>query len=73
MASFSIESYFAYVAETFTADVIQSYQGQGLLQDAPLIQGRDPLEDFRNFDNVDNDNVHSTATGSNDSLFVLQP
>ena len=57
MASFSIESYFAYVAETFTADVIQSYQGQGLLEDAPLIQGRDPLEDFKNFDNVDNDAI----------------
>ena len=57
MASFSIEGYFACVAETITADAIQSYQGQGLLEDAPLIQGRDPLEDFRNFDNVDNDTI----------------
>ena len=57
MASFTLEGVFAYVTETFTAGVIQSYQGQSFLEDAPLIQGRDPLEDFRNFDNVDNDTI----------------
>ena len=57
MASFTLEGVFAYVTETFTAGVIQSYQGQSFLEDAPLIQGRDPLEDFKNFDNVDNDTI----------------
>ena len=57
MASFTLEGVFAYVTETFTAGVIQSYQGQRFLEDAPLIQGRDPLEDFKNFDNVDNDTI----------------
>ena len=53
MAAFTLEGLFAYVTETFTAGVIQSYQGQGFLEDAPLIQGQDPLEDFKKFDNND--------------------
>jgi len=55
MASFTLEGLFAYLTETFTAGVIQSYQGQGFLEDAPLIQGQDPLESFRKFD--DNDTI----------------
>lgn len=47
---FSLEGLFAYITETFTAGVIQSYQGQGLLEDAPLLQQQDPLEEFRKFD-----------------------
>ena len=47
---FSLEGVFAYITETFTAGVIQSYQGQGLLEDAPLLQQQDPLEEFRKFD-----------------------
>jgi len=50
MTSFTLEGLFAYVTERFTAGVIQSYQGQGVLEDASLIQGQDPLEDFRKFD-----------------------
>ena len=54
MESFTIEGLFVYVTETFTAGVIQSYQGQGLLEHAPLIRGRqDPLEDFKKFNNND--------------------
>ena len=52
-AAFSLEGVFAYILETFTAGVIQSYQGQGLLEDAPLLQGQDPLDDFRKFDRND--------------------
>ena len=33
--------------------MIQSYQGQGLLEDARLLQGQDPLDDFRKFDRND--------------------
>ncbi|KAL9963958.1 hypothetical protein ACROYT_G027522 [Oculina patagonica] len=51
---FSLEGVLAYLAETFTAGVIQSYQGQaGFLDDDPLIQGQDPLEDFKKFNNND--------------------
>lgn len=50
---FSLEGLFAYITETFTAGVIQSYQGQGLLEDAPLIEQPDPLEEFRKFDQND--------------------
>ena len=54
MASFTIEGLFAYVTETFTAGAIESYQGQGLLlEDAPLIQRQDPLDDFKRFDSND--------------------
>ena len=55
MASFTIEGVFAYLTETFTAGVIQSYQGQGLLQNAPLMQRQenDPLEDFKKFNSND--------------------
>ncbi|XP_020605370.1 uncharacterized protein LOC110044204 [Orbicella faveolata] len=53
MASFTLGGLFVYVTETFTAGVIQSYEGQGLLEDAPLIQRQDPLEDFKRFDNSD--------------------
>ena len=52
-AAFSLEGVFAYILETFTAGVIQSYQGQGVLEDAPLLQRQDPLEDFKNFDRND--------------------
>ena len=52
-AAFSLEGVFAYILETFTAGVIQSYQGQGLLEDASLLPGQDPLDDFRKFDRND--------------------
>lgn len=51
-APFSLEGLFAYITETFTAGVIQSYQGQGLLEDPPLLQ-HDPLEDFKKFNRND--------------------
>ncbi|XP_073246695.1 uncharacterized protein [Porites lutea] len=50
---FSLEGLFAYISETFAAGVIQSYQGQGLLDDAPLLQRQDPLEDFKKFNRND--------------------
>ncbi|XP_078350057.1 uncharacterized protein LOC144639498 [Oculina patagonica] len=51
---FSFEGVLAYLAETFTAGVIQSYQGQArVLEDDPLIRGQDPLEDFKKFRNND--------------------
>ncbi|XP_078374655.1 uncharacterized protein LOC144658174 [Oculina patagonica] len=53
MESFSLEGLFVYITETFTAGVIQSYQGQGFLENDPLIQRQDPLEDFKKFDNND--------------------
>ena len=43
----------AYLAETFTAGVIQSYQGQGFLESVPLIERQYPLEDFKKFDQQD--------------------
>ncbi len=52
-APFSLEGLLIYMSETFTAGVIQSYQGQGMFEDAPLIQGQDPLEDFKKFDQND--------------------
>ena len=51
--AFSLEGVLAYIAESFTAGVIQSYRGQGMLEDAPLLQRRDPLEDFKKFNNND--------------------
>ena len=48
-APFSLEGVFVYISETFAAGVIQSYQGQVLLEDAPLLQRQDPLEDFKKF------------------------
>ena len=53
MASSSLEGMFAYLSESFSAGVIQSYQGQGFLEDAPLIQQQDPLEDFKKFNSDD--------------------
>ena len=55
MASFTLEGLFAYFSETFAAGVIQSYQGQRFLEDAPLIQRQDhdPLEDFKKFNSND--------------------
>ena len=50
---FSLEGLFAYISETFAAGVIQSYQGQGLLGDAPLLQRQDSLEDFKKFNRND--------------------
>ena len=52
-APFSLEGVFAYISETFVAGVIQSYQGQVLLEDAPLLQRQDPLEDFKKFNRND--------------------
>ena len=69
MASFTLEGLFVYVTETFSAGVIQSYQGQGLLEDAPLLQRRDPLEDFKKFD--DNDTIfqeYDPPQGDNSKL-----
>jgi len=53
MASFTLEGFFAYVTETFAAGVIQSYEGHVCLEDAPLLQRQDPLEDFKKFDKDD--------------------
>ena len=53
MASFTLEGIFAYVMETFSAGVIQSYEGQGFLEDAPLINRQDPLEEFKKFNSND--------------------
>ena len=50
MALFTLEELFAYVAETYTAGVIESNQGQ---TDVPFIQQLDPLEDFTKFDQKD--------------------
>ena len=44
-AAFSLEGCLAYILETFATGVIESYQGQGLLEDARSLQGQDPLED----------------------------
>ena len=53
MASFTLEGLFAYLTEIFFAGVIQSYQGHVCLEDAPLLQRQDPLEDFKKFNNED--------------------
>ena len=50
---FSLEGLFAHISETFAAGVIQSYQGPVLLEDAPLMQRQDPLEDFKKFNRND--------------------
>ena len=50
---FSLEGLFACISERFAAGVIQSYQGQVLLEDAPLLQRQDPLEDFKKFNRND--------------------
>ena len=47
---FSLEGLFVYITETFTAGVVQSYQGQVLLEDDLLLPQEDPLEEFRKFD-----------------------
>ena len=46
---FSLEGVIAYFLERFAAGVIQSYQGEVRLEDAPLLQRQDPLEDFKKF------------------------
>ena len=50
---FTIEGLLFYMVEAFTADVIESYQGQGMLENAPLMQRQDPLEDFIRFNQND--------------------
>ena len=50
-APFSLEGLLVYISETFTAGVIQSYQGQVDLEQAPLLRQEDLLEDFRKFGN----------------------
>ena len=50
--AFSIEGLCVYITEKISAEAIESYQGQGFLEDAPLIQ-QDPLEDFKKFGNND--------------------
>ena len=50
-ALFSLEGLLVYISETFTAGVIQSYQGQVDLELAPLLRQEDVLEDFRKFGN----------------------
>ena len=52
-APLSLEGLFTYISERFAAGVIQSYQGQVLLEDAPLLQRKDPLEDFKKFNRND--------------------
>lgn len=51
--SFSLEGVLTYLAETFTAGVIQSYQGQGILENLPLAERQDPLQDFTKFNPQD--------------------
>ena len=46
-APFSLEGCLAYISKTFAAGVIQSYRGQVLLEDAPLLKCQNPLEDFK--------------------------
>ena len=54
MGSCSLEGLLLYIAETFSAGVIQSYQGQGSLEEeSPFIERQHPLEDFTKFDNND--------------------
>ena len=48
MAFFAVEEFFAYIAESYTAGVIESN-----LEQSPLIQQHDQLEDFTKFDNND--------------------
>ena len=50
-ATFSPKRLFDYISETFTAGVIQSYQGQVGLEEAPLLRQEDLLEDFKGFGN----------------------
>lgn len=50
---FSLEGVLTYLAETFTAGVIQSYQGQGILENLPLAERQDPLQDFTKFNPQD--------------------
>ena len=51
-APFSLEGLLVYISETFTAGVIQSYQGQVDLDEAPLLQQEDRLlDDFKKFGN----------------------
>ena len=50
-ALFSLEGLLVYISETFTAGVIQSYQGQADPEQAPLLGQEDLLEDFRKFGN----------------------
>ena len=52
-APFLLEGCLAYISETFAVGVIQSYRGQILLEDAPLLQRQDPLEDFKKFNRND--------------------
>ena len=52
-AAFSLEGVFVFISETIGAGVIESYQGQGLLEDASLLQPQDPLEDFKKFNRND--------------------
>ena len=51
-AAFSLEGVFAYTLETFAAGVFQSCQGQGLLEDARLLQGQHPLDEFDGNDQI---------------------
>ena len=67
MASFTTEGLFAYITETFTAGVIESYQGHGLLEDAPLTQRQDPLHDFQRFDSNDTLSQEYDAPPGDDS------
>ena len=53
MASFTLEGLFAYITDTFSAGVIQSYQGHICLEDAALLQRQDPLKDFKKFNKDD--------------------
>ena len=48
-ALFSLEGLLVYISETFTAGVIQSYQGQADLEQARLLRQEDLLEDFKKF------------------------
>ena len=50
--AFTLEGLCVYLTETFTAGVIQAYEGQGLLEDAPLTGSHDPLECFGRNDSI---------------------
>ena len=52
-APFSLEGCLAYISETIAAGVIESYKGQVLPEDAPLLHRQDPLEDFKKFNRND--------------------
>ena len=60
-----IEGIILYFTETFTAGVIQAYQGEGLLEEAPLTV-QDPLEGFGQDDKIFQE--YDPPEGDNDKM-----